>query len=731
MPKPVSCPTREDLADFLTGSVSDTVLESIEEHLSECEACLNLADELESGLPQRSPNLSETEDLPAVGLRSEDTPPPEFKELSILEQLGKGGFGVVYKARQKRALNRIVAVKVLHNTGAVMRNRIRQEIDALARVKHENIAQIYDTSTAADGTIGIVMEYVEGRSLAEVAVDSSIGISERLRIAEKLCETLHYIHQQRFFHRDITPHNILIAQRDGVLIPKVIDFGLAAFSSQIHLRVTRGAGTAEFMAPEQSGHLEDEISEQTDIYALGLCVYELLTGERAFPSERGETRKAYLDRKFGQTHKLPSLDGAPGLRKELGGLRTRELDQVLEKATQISLSERYETAEAFRKDLAAVVSNRPISLRDRDVKFRSRLFFRRNRSWILGASAALMLLGVSLLAWFGSSERGDRAVNGWGKSLGDMVNRFNPTVTPAPDFASVEQAIDTAETISKEAEGNEFRTTDELLKSRVFAANVFQEMGASPKAIPKLERVVEDLKERFDETNDDVITAEIHLARAYMNASRNDEAKKLFREAAQKWKEKYSAWHEGAIYSLVALAEMNLKTKHYVDAEEVVTQLIEQAHKNGPPSSWLSGAMNHVLGKAKFGLKKYQESVTALELSQSSFEEHGFGVKDPGLMRVQNDLALAYARNKQFESAETLINDVVANYWDVFADGALETDKVIVNQSVILFLCGKQDEGIEIMEWMVENSKSLSMRFLAHREVTEMKRLRDAGEEPR
>jgi WD40 repeat protein/tetratricopeptide (TPR) repeat protein/tRNA A-37 threonylcarbamoyl transferase component Bud32 len=277
--------------------------------------------------------------------------PPDLPGYVILGALGRGGMGVVYKARQK-SLNRVVAIKTVL-PGAHVRPehlvRFRQEGELLARVQHPNIVQVYE-SGAAGGLCFLVMEFVDGPSLAQHCGGLPRPPDEAARLVEALARAVGYAHRQGVVHRDIKPGNVLLTSAG---VPKLTDFGLAK-----HLGAGEGVtatgdvfGTPAYMAPEQAlGHVR-EVGPAADVYALGATLYELLTGRPPF---QGETPLDVLRRVAGEE---------PSSVRHLRPGVPRDLETICLKCLRKEPAKRYATADALAEDLHRFQTGRPITAR--------------------------------------------------------------------------------------------------------------------------------------------------------------------------------------------------------------------------------------------------------------------------------------------------------------------------------------------------------------------------------
>ena len=272
---------------------------------------------------------------PAVAADPEDatiTPEIErlFPELELLECLGQGGMGVVYKARQKQ-LDRMVALKVMRANGAkdpAFAERFTREARALAKLDHPNIVSVYDFGQT-EGRFFLIMEYVDGANLRQAIRTRSIKPDEALEIVPKICQALQFAHDQGVVHRDIKPENILIS-RDGRV--KIADFGLAKMigPGERDFTLTQEGmtmGTVRYMAPEQMDNPQD-VDHRADIYSLGVVFYELLTGEVPMGRFAPPSEKVEVDVRLDEVV-LRSLAREPELRFQNASQVRTEVETIV------------------------------------------------------------------------------------------------------------------------------------------------------------------------------------------------------------------------------------------------------------------------------------------------------------------------------------------------------------------------------------------------------------------
>ncbi len=340
----------------------------------------------------------------------------------LLQQIGEGGMGVVFMAEQTVPLRRTVAVKIIKqgmDTRQVIA-RFEAERQALALMDHPNIAKVLDAGTTASGRPYFVMELVKGVPITQYCDQKRLPLRERLRILLPVCQAVQHAHQKGLIHRDIKPSNVLVAEYDDHAVPKVIDFGVAKATAQkltdrtMFTEFGQLIGTLEYMSPEQAKFNQLDIDTRSDIYSLGVLLYELLTGSTPFGRERlsegafdemlriiREEEPPKPSTRLSTTGLLPDVAASRGQeRGKLSGLVRGELDWIVMKALEKDRNRRYETASAFAADVDRYLQNEPVVARGVSTAYRLRKFIRRNRVGVLAGSAiaAALLLGTTLSA---------------------------------------------------------------------------------------------------------------------------------------------------------------------------------------------------------------------------------------------------------------------------------------------------------------------------------------------
>ncbi len=358
-------------------------------------------------------------------------PPSSPAELSatvigpykLLQPIGEGGMGTVYMAEQTQPVRRTVALKLI-KAGMDSRQvlaRFGAERQALALMDHPNIAKVFDAGTTDTGRPYFVMELVKGIPITKFCDERRLTTRERLELAIPVCQAVQHAHQKGIIHRDIKPSNILIALYDGKPVPKIIDFGVAKATGPrltdqtLYTEFGAVVGTLEYMSPEQAELNQLDIDTRSDIYSLGVLLYELLTGST--PLDRKRLKQgAFLEMlrvireeesprpslRLSTTEELPSIAACRNIEpRKLSGLVRGELDWIVMKALEKDRTRRYETANGLAADLRRYLDNEPVQACPPSALYRFRKFGRRNLAALTTAAlvAAALVVGTGVSTW--------------------------------------------------------------------------------------------------------------------------------------------------------------------------------------------------------------------------------------------------------------------------------------------------------------------------------------------
>ena len=361
------------------------------------------------------------------GAKGEDengmVPDKQIGPYKLLHKIGEGGMGSVWLAEQKQPVQRQVAIKVIQDAkldNAEVRARFDAERQAIALMDHPNIAKVFDAGTTENGIAYFVMELVNGVPIVEYCDNKKLSIHDRLEIFVAVCRAVQHAHQKGIIHRDLKPSNVLVAEHDGISVPKVIDFGLAKTldhttrltDQSVHTQIGQVIGTVQYMAPEQAMSDASNVDTRTDVYSLGVMLYELLTGstpldrqtiadhaiikilelirdsEPPRPSDRLSSIDLESVSGIGQLRKIAPLR----LQQELRG----ELDWIVMKALEKDQKRRYESPLDFSSDIRNYLNGDVVVAKPPSTGYLISKFVRRHQVAVAAAGLVALILVIGI-----------------------------------------------------------------------------------------------------------------------------------------------------------------------------------------------------------------------------------------------------------------------------------------------------------------------------------------------
>jgi serine/threonine protein kinase/tetratricopeptide (TPR) repeat protein len=477
-----------------------------------------------------------------------EQPGDQIGRYKLLQKLGEGGCGVVYMAEQEHPVRRRVALKIIKlgmDTREVVA-RFEAERQALALMDHANIARVLDAGATETGRPYFVMELVRGIKITEYADQNSLSTQERVELSIQVCRAIQHAHQKGIIHRDIKPSNVLVTLHDGVPVPKVIDFGIAKAAQgrltdhTLFTAFDQFIGTPAYMSPEQAEMSGLDIDTRSDIYSLGVLLYEILTGKPPFDTKElmagglGEVRDRIRQKEptrpstMLSTMMVGDLAKAAKVRQtepfKLISLIRGDLEWIVMKCLEKDRTRRYETANGLAADLERHLNNEPVTARPPSSAYLFLKFVRRHKFLFASASAvaAALFVGLALSTWL-------------------LVRETKARRRAVTAELAEEKAHQEAETSWRRAENNEARARTEANKSTQ-VAKFLKEMlqGIDPSIALGRDTVV--LQQILDRTAGRVdadlesqpeVAGELlsTIGTVYLALGRNEQAERMLRRA--------------------------------------------------------------------------------------------------------------------------------------------------------------------------------------------------------
>jgi serine/threonine protein kinase/lipopolysaccharide biosynthesis regulator YciM len=661
----------------------------------------------------------------------------------LLEEIGTGGMGTVWVAEQTQPVRRKVALKLIKSgmdSKSVMA-RFDAERQALALMDHPNIAKVLDGGVTEGGRPFFVMEYVKGVPLTQYCDDARLGIAERLALFVPICQAVQHAHTKGIVHRDLKPSNILVCLYDGHPVPKVIDFGLAKAMRQplteltLHTAHDVMLGTPLYMSPEQAELNNLDVDARTDIYALGVILYELLTGTT--PLERQRFKEAAwhellrLIREEDPPRPSARLSGSASLpsvaaQRQLDPSRlTRlvrgDLDWIVMKCLEKDRSRRYDTASALASDIRRHLADESVEACPPSATYRLGKFARRHR-WSMSAGVvflALLIVGVVAATWgMIQSDRARKAeaarADAESKAAAEAQRRLRDIEKASEILVSVFTDIDPN---TEEKEGRPLRAVladrlthaaDQLegdaVGDRLLVAGLQTRLGESllnlgmiPRAIPLLEKARATRAASLGAEHPDTLFSTDILAASYRQAGQLDRAVPLLEEMVRVRKAKMGPDHPDTLTSMNYLAtgyRAAGKTDEAVRLNEETVKLREAKLGRDHPETLASmnglAVSYRAAGKTDEALRLFEE---VLRLRRAKL-----GPTHPETLVSMNNLGSGYQDAGKLERALPLYEEVLTRVKALLGPDHPNTLTCMANLASAYRAAGKTDQAIQLHE---------------------------------
>ncbi len=601
-----------------------------------------------------------------------------YKLLSIL---GEGGFAVVYLAEQQGAVKRRVALKVIKpgmDTKQVIA-RFEAERQALALLDHPNIAQVFDAGMTDAGRPYFVMERVKGLSLTRHCDQEKLGIEERLKLFLQVCEAVQHAHQKAIIHRDIKPTNILVAIEGNNPVPKIIDFGVAKALSQpltertLYTEQGQFVGTPEYMSPEQSQTTAQDIDTRSDIYSLGVVLYELLIG--ALPFDPKELRKGGVDhirQVISETEprtpstRLTSLGEeatkvAQRRRIEVGTLAKRlrkELEWIPLKAMRKERTRRYRSASELADDIQNYLNGAPLIAGPESTMYQIKKFVKRKRALVTGIAAVLAVLiaGVVVSTVLAIGQARARAEAERQAKISQAVSDFlcedllasvDPTKAKGREL-TIRSFLDTASENLKGKFKNQPLVEASIRRTLGWTYRMLGELKA---AESHLERTLQIRRDQLGQEHPKTLESMGALGWVYCDQGRYGQAEQLWAKKLEISRRVLGDEHPITLVSMNDLGIAYMDLGRYDEAEQLFSKKLQISRRVLGEQQVTLGVGN--LGQVYERQGRYDEA-EALYLERLEIGRRVLGDENPYNLIFMSFLAGVYRQQGRYDEAEAL-----------------------------------------------------------------------------
>jgi serine/threonine protein kinase len=651
----------------------------------------------------------------------------------LLQEIGEGGFGTVWMAEQMEPVSRRVALKIIKlgmDTREVIA-RFEQERQALAMMDHPNIAKVFDAGTTEKGRPFFVMELVKGMPITQYCNEAALGTRERLALFGDVCAAINHAHQKGIIHRDIKPSNVIVTLHGDKPVVKVIDFGIAKATQgkltdkTLFTRFDQFVGTPVYMSPEQASLSGLDIDTRSDIYALGILLYELLVGKPPFdgksllsagyeemrriireveppkPSSRLSTVTAEERSTLAKARQI-----AP---EKLSRLVEPDLDWIVMKAIEKDRTRRYETASAFAQDIVRFLADEPVSATPPSAGYQLRKFVRRNKAALRVAAliAAVLVAATAVSTWQAIRATAERDAKDVALRNAKAISTFLTEVFQSPDPTRDGRTITVAETLDKAAkrlESDLSTQPERRAQLQYTLAETYHALGLDAQAIPLMEKVRNHELATVGPEHLNTITTNQSLAVCYHAVGRREEALKLQEEVLALQRKLLGPEHADTLAAMGNLAGFYSDAGRKDEALKIQEEVLAFSKKNlGPEHPDTLAAINNLAGfyfragRRDEALKMWEE-VLALRRKM-------LGPEHPETLGGMNNLALSYFEAGRKDEALKMREEVLTLSRKVRGPEHPDTLLAMSNLASSYAVAGRHEDALKMQEGVLQLSR--------------------------
>ncbi len=591
-------------------------------------------------------------------------------------ELGVGGMGQVWLAEQTEPVHRYVAIKLVRDGlyDPDITQRFIAERQSLALMNHPAIAKIFDAGTTPAGQPYLVMEYVDGVPITDYCDQHSLSIAKRLSLFKLVCEGVQHAHQRAIIHRDLKPSNILVTEVDGQPVPRIIDFGVAkalARGRDAKTQFTQAGsiiGTLGYMSPEQADGDPEDIDTRSDVYSLGVLLYELLVGTLPLDYKKLSYFEVLRQLREQDAPKPSTRLRAPGVasvaaerRGTAIALLSRQLrgdaDAIALKAIEKDRNRRYATPAELAADIDHYLNYEPVSAHAANFAYVARKYIRRHRVGVgVAAAGVLLLIGFAVMQTIqlrNTRRQRDRA----DRITGFMIDMFRVSDPSEARGASVtaREILDKSSRQIESGLGFDKEVQTQLMQ---VMAQTYVGLGLYGRAHELQTRTLENRRAHLGPEDQGVLESQTKMAEILDREGHDVEAEAMMRKNVDQQRQVLGSENALTLLSEDDLASLLERHAHHIEAEKIERQIIPiETRKFGPNSTRAFASMN-TLGGALQGQSQFEGAEKLLRDTLDK-ERLALGPDHPFILVTMHNLANALEEQGRGEEAEVVYRDTL------------------------------------------------------------------------
>jgi serine/threonine protein kinase len=654
---------------------------------------------------------------------TQESPTGSIGPYHLLELLGEGGMGQVWLAEQSAPVKRQVALKLIRSgiyDSAVAR-RFASEQQSLALMEHPAIAKVFDAGSTLGGQPYFAMEYVSGLPITRYCDQKKLKIRERLELFIRVCDGVQHAHQKAIIHRDLKPSNILVTELDGKPEPRIIDFGLAKATtrpSADQTLLTRGGapmGTPGYMSPEQADPALGDVDTRTDVYSLGVVLYELLVGAHPLDARRWQKQPFHevlrqireedppnpstrLSQEKETSHVTAEMRGTEP--SQLVTTLRGDLDWITMKALEKDRARRYGTPSELATDIGRYLRHEPVVARPATAGYRLQKYVRRHRVGVAAAAGlALLLVGFAVMQAMQlrriTRER-DRA-----NRITDFMTRMFKVSQPSEARGNTITAREILDKASSDIDAGLAKDPELQANMMDVMGNVYTSLGLYQRGDSLLSRAVETRRRALGPKNPDTLRSMASLAWTLQREARYPEAEKLGREALDMQRIVIGPEHPDTLRSASDLSWTLYQQGKYAESEKLLRETIDlQRRVLGPEHPETLQSMSD-LGWTLGEEGRYAEA-EKMERETLDIRRRVLGPEHPDTQTSMNNLAGIFEWEGRYDEADKLFRELID--LDLRVRGPEHPDTLLTTNNLanVLGYEGRYAEAVKLQQETLE-----------------------------